>query len=76
MSEFKVSIPWYERINIKALSNEVERKIFKKVKSKLGYSKTVEVLSISRGTLRNYLHYLYGIKRVPSEVVKESFSIS
>jgi hypothetical protein len=60
VSELKVDRPWYESVNVKALSNDVRRKILKKVKEKLGYNKTVEVLGISRvlyTTIRTALEY-------------------
>jgi len=40
--------------------------ILERVKSKLGFTKTLEVLGISRGSLHNYLQ---GIKRVLYNVV-------
>jgi hypothetical protein len=48
MSELNVGRPWYEKINVKALGDDVRRKIIEKVKEKLGYNKTVEVLDISK----------------------------
>jgi hypothetical protein len=69
VSELNVDRPWYERINVKALGDDVRRKILEKVKEKLGYNKTVEVLDISKGALHNYLH---GIRRVPDEVVQKA----
>jgi hypothetical protein len=69
MSELNVSKPWFERINVKALGDGVRRKILEKVREKLGYNKTVEVLDISKGALHNYLH---GVRRVPDEVVQKA----
>jgi len=58
----------YEKVNVRALSNDV-RRILEKVREKLGYNKAVEVLDISKGTLHNYLH---GIRRVLDEVVQKA----
>jgi intergrase/recombinase len=69
MSELNVGRPWFERVNVKALGDDVRRRILDKVREKLGYNKTVEVLDISKGALHNYLH---GIRRVPDEVVQKA----
>jgi len=69
MSELNAPKPWYERVNVKVLSSEVRRRILEKVKEKLGYNKTVEVLGISKGSLHNYLH---GIRSIPDEVVQKA----
>jgi hypothetical protein len=69
MSELNASKPWYKKINVKALSNEVRRRVLEKVKEKLGYNKTVEVLGISKGSLHNYLH---GVRSIPYEVVQKA----
>jgi len=69
MSELNASKPWYEKINVKALSNEVRRRVLEKVKEKLGYNKTVEVLGISKGSLHKYLH---GVRSIPYEVVQKA----
>jgi len=69
VSELNVGRPWYEKINVKALGDDVRRKILEKIKEKLGYNKTVEVLDISKGALHNYLH---GIRKIPDEVVKKA----
>jgi intergrase/recombinase len=61
--------PWYERVNVKALGDDVRRKILERVKEKLGYNKTVEVLDISKGALHNYLH---GIRKIPDEVIQKA----
>jgi hypothetical protein len=58
----------YEKVNVRALSGDV-RRILEKVRDKLGYNKTVEVLDISKGALHNYLH---GIRRVPDEVIQKA----
>jgi len=69
MSELNFDKPWFERINVKALGDDVRRKILEKVREKLGYNKTVEALDISKGALHNYLH---GIRSVPDEVVQKA----
>jgi len=58
--------PWYTRVNASALSNEARRLILERVKRKLGFTKTLEVLGIVRGSLHNYLH---GFRTVPDNVV-------
>jgi hypothetical protein len=60
VSELNFDRPWYEKINVKALGDDVRRKILEVVKNRLGYNKAVEVLGISKGSLHNYLH---GIRR-------------
>jgi hypothetical protein len=57
---------WYDKINISALSDEARRLIIERVKRKLGFTRALEALGISRGSLHNYLH---GVRRVPDEVV-------
>ena len=57
---------WYDKINISALSDEARRLIIERVKRKLGFTRALEALGISRGSLYNYLH---GVRRVPDEVV-------
>ena len=69
MSELNVDRSWFERVNVKALGDDVRRKILDKVRDKLGYNKTVEVLDISKGALHNYLH---GIRRIPDEVIQKA----
>jgi hypothetical protein len=58
--------PWYNRVNGSALSDEARRLILERVKPKLGFTKTLEVLGIARGLLNNYLH---GLRTVPVNVV-------
>jgi hypothetical protein len=58
--------PWYNRVNASPLSDEARRLIFERVKRKLGFTKTLEVLGIARGLLHNYL---YGLRTVPVNVV-------
>jgi hypothetical protein len=69
MSKLNVGRPWFERVNVKALGDDVRRRILDKVKDKLGYNKAVEVLDISKGALHNYLH---GIRRIPDEVIQKA----
>jgi intergrase/recombinase len=57
---------WYDKINISALSDEARRLIIERVKRKLGFTRALEALGISRGSLHNYLH---GVRSVPDEVV-------
>jgi intergrase/recombinase len=65
-----VSTPhWFEKIDVRGLSDEVRRSILEKVKGKLGYSEALKALEISRGALHNYLH---GLRRVPDEVVSRA----
>jgi intergrase/recombinase len=69
VSELNTQKPWFEKVNVKALGDDVRRKIVEKVREKLGYNKTVEVLDISKGALHNYLH---GIRRIPDEVIQKA----
>ena len=62
--------PWYTRINISALGDEVRRAVLLRVKNKLGFTKALEALGIARGSLHNYLS---GARRVPDEVVERAF---
>jgi intergrase/recombinase len=65
-----VSTPhWFEKIDVRGLSDEVRRSILEKVKGKLGYNEALKALEISRGALHNYLH---GLRRVPDEVVSRA----
>jgi intergrase/recombinase len=57
---------WYDRLNTSALGDDVRRLILERVKRKLGFTKALEALDISRGAMYNYLH---GVRRVPDEVV-------
>jgi hypothetical protein len=57
---------WYDKINISALSDEARRLIIESVKRKLGFTRALEALGISKGAMYNYLH---GVRRVPDEVV-------
>jgi hypothetical protein len=60
------SAEWFRRVNVKALGDEVGRKILERVKDKLGFTRALEALDISKGAMHNYL---YGLRRVPDEVV-------
>ena len=57
---------WYDRLNTSALGDDVRRLILERVKRKLGFTKALEALDISKGAMYNYLH---GVRRVPDEVV-------
>jgi hypothetical protein len=69
VSELNFDRPWFERVNVNALGDDVRRRILEKVREKLGYNKTAEVLDISKGALYNYLH---GIRRIPDEVIQKA----
>jgi hypothetical protein len=58
--------PWYNRVNASPLGDEARILILERVKRKLGFTKTLEVLGIVRGLLHNYLH---GLRTVPVNVV-------
>ena len=58
--------PWYTRVNISALGDDVRRLILERVKRKLGFTRALEALGISRGSLHNYFH---GVRRVPDDAV-------
>jgi len=60
------STPWFMRVDVKALSEETRRLILERVKRKLGFNKTLEVLGIARGSLHNYLQ---GIRKAPDNIV-------
>jgi len=57
---------WFERVDVRGLSEDSRRAILERVKGKLGFNKTLEVLGISRGSLHNYLH---GIRKIPDSLV-------
>ena len=57
---------WFAKIDVKGLSDDSRRVILERVKDKLGFSRTLEILGIARGSLYNYLH---GLRRVPDEVI-------
>jgi len=57
---------WFEKINVKGLSEESRRAILRRFKDKLGFSKAIEVLDISKESMHNYLH---GKREIPDEVI-------
>jgi hypothetical protein len=65
--------PWHTRVNASALSDEARRLILERVKEKLGFEKTLRVLGIARGSLRNYLHE---VRTVPDNVVYKASNTS
>jgi intergrase/recombinase len=66
ISDASGSPRWFERVDVKGLGNDVRRAIIERVKSKLGFGKTLEALGIARGSLHNYLN---GLRKVPDNVV-------
>ena len=44
----------------------MRREILRRVKEKLGFNKTVEILDISKGSLHNYLN---GLRKIPDDVI-------
>jgi len=67
--DFKVSPEWIHKVNIKGLGDDVRREILRRVKDKLGFNKTVEILDISKGSLHNYLN---GFRRIPDDVISKA----
>jgi intergrase/recombinase len=65
-NELKVSPEWIHKVNVRGLSDDVRREILRRVKEKLGFNKTVEILDISKGSLHNYLN---GLRRIPDDVI-------
>jgi hypothetical protein len=57
------------RVDVRGLSDDSRRAILERVKEKLGFNKTLEVLGISKGSLHNHLH---GVRRVPDDVVSRA----
>jgi len=68
-NELKVSPEWIRRVNVKGLSDDVRREILRRVKEKLGFNKTVEVLDIAKGSLHNYLN---GLRKIPDDVISKA----
>jgi hypothetical protein len=66
LGEIMTANPWYTRINISALGDELRRIILERVKRKLGFTKTLEVLGIAKGSLHNYLS---GVRKISDNVV-------
>jgi len=58
--------PWYKRVNVTALGEEVRRLILERIKGKLGFEKTLRALGVARSSLYNYLR---GVRTVPDNVV-------
>jgi intergrase/recombinase len=67
--ELKVSSEWIHKVNIKGLGDDVRREILRRVKEKLGFNKTVEVLDIAKGSLHNYLN---GLRKIPDDVISKA----
>jgi len=68
-NELKVSSEWIRKVNVKGLDDDVRREILRRVKEKLGFNKTVEILDISKGSLHNYLN---GLRRIPDDVISKA----
>jgi intergrase/recombinase len=68
-NELKVSSEWIHKVNVRGLSDDVRREILRRVKDKLGFNKTVEILDISKGSLHNYLN---GLRRIPDDVISKT----
>jgi len=68
-NELKVSSEWIRKVNVRGLSDDVRREILRRVKDKLGFNKTVEILDISKGSLHNYLN---GLRRIPDDVISKA----
>jgi len=68
-NELKVSPEWIHKVNIKGLGDDVRREILRRVKDKLGFNKTVEVLDIAKGSLHNYLN---GLRKIPDDVISKA----
>jgi len=66
LGEIMSANPWHTRVNASALSDEARRLILERVKEKLGFERTLRVLGIARGSLRNYLHE---VRTVPDNLV-------
>ena len=69
MNDIKVSSEWIHKVNIKGLSDDVRREILRRVKEKLGFNRTVEILDISKGSLHNYLN---AFRRIPDDVISKA----
>jgi intergrase/recombinase len=69
MGGINVSSGWIHKVNIKGLSDDVRREILRRVKEKLGFNKTVEILDISKGSLHNYLN---GLRKIPDNVISKA----
>jgi intergrase/recombinase len=72
MSELAGEAPspsWFDRVDVRGLGEDARRAILERVKGKLGFTKALEALGISRGALHNYLH---GLRKVPDEVIRRA----
>jgi intergrase/recombinase len=69
IGDVNVSSRWIHKVNIKGLGDDVRREILRRVKEKLGFNKTVEILDIAKGSLHNYLN---GIRRIPDDVISKA----
>ena len=65
-SDASSSTPWYTKVDVRGLGEDSRRVILERVKEKLGFNKSIEVLGISKGSLYNYLH---GIREVPDNLI-------
>jgi intergrase/recombinase len=54
---------------VRGLGDDVRREILRRVKDKLGFNKTVEILDIAKGSLHNYLN---GLRRIPDDVISKA----
>jgi len=68
-NELKVSSEWIHKVNVRGLGDDVRREILRRVKDKLGFNKTVEILDIAKGSLHNYLN---GLRRIPDDVISKA----
>jgi len=68
-NELKVSSKWIHKVNVRGLSDDVRREILRRVKEKLGFNKTVEILDISKGSLHNYLN---AFRRIPDDIISKA----
>ena len=64
--------PWYNRVNTSVFRDDAKKLILERVNRKLGFTKTIEVLSISKDSLYNYFN---GIRRIPDNKVSRPINI-
>jgi hypothetical protein len=72
MSELAGEAPsprWFDRVDVRGLGEDARRTILERAKGKLGFTKALEALRISRGALHNYLH---GLRRIPDKVIRNA----
>jgi hypothetical protein len=67
--ELQPASSWFAGVDVRGLSDDSRRAILRRVKDKLGFNRSLEVLGVARGSLYNYLH---GVRRVPDEVVSRA----